>query len=86
MKSLNDHFLSLKELLDLFTHVPCSFFGEGEREDLRGVDVFLFDHVSDLGCDGRGLASSSACEDELGGLGVFYGFKLAGFQGWEEGV
>ncbi len=45
------------------------------------VDVFLFDHVCDLGGDGRGLASACACEDRLGGLGVLYGFKLAGFQG-----
>ncbi|MCX9083058.1 MAG: hypothetical protein OIN83_12770 [Candidatus Methanoperedens sp.] len=28
--------LSLKEFLDLFAHVPCSFFGEGEREELEG--------------------------------------------------
>ncbi|TRZ90979.1 MAG: hypothetical protein D4R88_02700 [Methanosarcinales archaeon] len=25
----------------LFAHVPFSFLGEGEREDLGGVDVFL---------------------------------------------
>jgi len=29
--------------------------------------------------DGRGLASACACEDQLGGLCVFDGFKLAGF-------
>ena len=69
MKSLNDHFFSLKELLDLFAHVPCCFSGEGERENLRGVDAFFFDHVCDPGCDGRDLAC--ACEDQLGGLGVF---------------
>ncbi|MDO8727430.1 MAG: hypothetical protein Q7J35_15280 [Candidatus Methanoperedens sp.] len=75
MESLNNHFLSLKELLDFFAHVLCGFFGEGEREDLGGVDVLLFDHVCDLGCYGRGLASACACEDQLGGLGVLYGFK-----------
>ncbi|MCZ7357154.1 MAG: hypothetical protein O8C66_05240 [Candidatus Methanoperedens sp.] len=37
------------------------------------------DHVCDLGGDGRGLAC--ACEDELGGLGVLYGFELAGLRG-----
>jgi hypothetical protein len=72
-------FLSLKEFLDFFTHVSCSLFGESEREDLGGVDVFLFDHVSDLGGDGRGLACPCTCEDQLGGLSVLYGFKLAGF-------
>ena len=71
--------LSLKEFLDLFAHVPCGFFGEGESEDLGGVDVLFFDHVCDLCSDGRGLASACACEDQLGGLGVLYGFKLAGF-------
>ncbi len=79
MKRFYVDFLSLKELLDLFTHVPCCFFGEGEREYPGWVDVFLFDHVCDLGCDGRGLACACACEDQLGGLGVFYGFELAGF-------
>jgi len=59
--------------------MPCGFFGEGERENLRGVDVIFFDHVSDLGGYCCGLASSGASEDQLGGLGVFYGFKLAGF-------
>jgi len=43
------------------------------------VDVFFFNHVGDFDGDGRGLAC--ACEDELGGLCVFYGFKQAGFQG-----
>jgi len=42
---------------------------------MGGVDVFFFDHVC---CSyGRGLACAG--EDELGGLGVFNGFKLAGF-------
>jgi len=36
--------------------VPCAFFGEGERKDLRWVDFFFFDHVGDLRGDGRGLA------------------------------
>jgi len=80
---MNETFLrgfpSWKEFLDLFTQVLCGFFGEGERENLGRVDVFFFDHVSDLRGDGRGLPCARACEDELGGLGVFYGFKLAGF-------
>ncbi len=42
-------------------------------------DVFFFDHVCDLGSDGRGLACACASEDLLGGLGVLDGFKLAGF-------
>ncbi|GFO97335.1 hypothetical protein ig2599ANME_1535 [groundwater metagenome] len=66
-------------MMELFAHVPCSFFGEGERENMGGIDVFLFDHVCYLGGYGRGLAC--ACEDQLGGLCVFDGFKLAGFQG-----
>jgi hypothetical protein len=44
-------------------------------------DVFRFYHLCDFGGDGRGLASACACEDELGGLCVFDGFKLAWFQG-----
>ncbi len=44
---------------------------------MGGVDVFRFDNVSGYG---RGLASSCACEDQLGGLGVFYGFMWAGFR------
>ena len=46
---------------------------------MGGVDGFFFDHVCDLGGDGRGLACACACEDKLGALSVFYGFKLAGF-------
>jgi len=40
-----------------YSRIPCSFFGEGEGEDMRGIDVFLFNHVCILGCDGRSLAS-----------------------------
>jgi hypothetical protein len=32
----------LEEVLDFFAHFPCCFFGEGESEDLRRVDVFFF--------------------------------------------
>ena len=59
--------LSLKEFFDFFAHVPCSFFREGEREDLGMVDAFRFDHISALRGDGRGLASACACEDQVGG-------------------
>ena len=45
MNCFNDHFFSLKEFLDFFAHVPCAFFGEGEREEMGGVDVFLFGHA-----------------------------------------
>ena len=62
-----------------FHACPCSFFGECEGEYLGWGDVFLFDHVCNLGCDGRGLACARACEDQLWGLGVLDGFKLAGF-------
>jgi len=72
-------FLFPEELFDLFAHVPCGFFGEGECEDLGWVDVFLFDHLCDLRCDGRSLACACTCEDQLGGLCVLDGFKLAGF-------
>ncbi len=68
MKSLNDHFFSRKEFLDFFVHVLCGFFGEGEGEDLGWGDVFFFDHVCDLGGDGRGHAC--ACENQLGGAWV----------------
>jgi len=40
-----------------------------DTNEFDPVDAFLFDHVSDPGCDGRGL--TCACEDPLGGLGVF---------------
>ncbi|MFZ3168626.1 MAG: hypothetical protein WA130_13505 [Candidatus Methanoperedens sp.] len=33
--------LSLKEFFDLFAHVPCCFFGEGEREDLGWINFFI---------------------------------------------
>ena len=79
MKRFYVDFLSLKELLDLFTHVPCRFFGEGESEDLGCVDIFFFDHVGNLGGYGRGFACAGACEDQLGGLCVLDSFKLAGF-------
>ncbi|MFA4958026.1 MAG: hypothetical protein WC556_13745 [Candidatus Methanoperedens sp.] len=38
---------------------------------MRGVDAFLFDHVCYFRCDGRGLASACACEDQGRGLGLF---------------
>jgi len=41
------------------------YYVDNEDEDMGGVDVFLFDHVCDLGSDGCGLAC--ACEDQLGG-------------------
>ena len=52
------------------TAFVCMFLAaslEKVREDMRVVDVFLFDHVCYFCCDGRGLAC--ACEDQLGGLG-----------------
>jgi hypothetical protein len=69
VKSLNDHFLSLKEFPDFFAHVPCSFCGEGKGENLGEVDVFLFDHVRYLRGDGHSLASACACEDQVEELG-----------------
>ncbi|MCG2737399.1 MAG: hypothetical protein L6282_13525 [Candidatus Methanoperedenaceae archaeon] len=78
MKSLNNYFLSLKEFLDFFAHVPCSFFGEGEGEDLGGGDVFLFHHVRDLCGYGRGLAC--ACEDQLGACVCLMASSWRGFR------
>jgi hypothetical protein len=46
---------------------------------MRRIDVFLFDHVCYFCSYGRGFACAGACKDQLGGLGVFDGFKLAGF-------
>lgn len=80
MKSLNDNFFSLKELLDLFAHVLCCFSGEGKCENLGRGDVFFFDHVCDLCSDGRGLACARACQDQLGAPGMLDGFDLAEFQ------
>jgi hypothetical protein len=74
---LSEFIINSGNIHALLPHVPGSFFGEGEREYPGWVDVFLFDHVCYFCCDGRGLAC--ACKDQLGGLGVFYGFKLAGF-------
>ena len=65
--------LSLKEFLDLFAHVPCSFFGEGERKYPGEVDAFFFDHVRDLCGDGRGLASGLRLRGSSGGLGMVNG-------------
>jgi|GEM_PF-3696268 len=81
VKSLYDHFFSLKEFLDFFAHVPCSFFGEGECENQGGVDVFLFDHVCDLGGDSRGLASACAYEDQVGGLVCVLWLQASGVSG-----
>jgi len=50
---------------------------KAHRSDPALIEDTAFNHVRDLRCDGRGLAC--ACEDQLGGLGVLYGFKLAGF-------
>jgi hypothetical protein len=49
---------------------------ENVSASFRGSDTFLFDYVCDPDCDNHGFAN--ACEDQLGGQGVFYGFKLAG--------
>ena len=59
------------ELLYLFAHVPCSFPGESECEDMGGVDAFRFDHTHYIRGDGRGLTSACACEDRVRGLGLF---------------
>ncbi len=46
------------------------------------VDVFLFDHVRELGGDGRGLAS--ACEDQVGRAGCVLKRAEGGFRHrWE---
>jgi hypothetical protein len=71
VKSLNNHFLSLKKFFDFFAHIPCSFSGEGESEDTGGVDIFLFDHVCYFCSYGRGFARACACKDQVGGAGLF---------------
>ena len=68
------------------TAFVCMFFAaslEKVREDMRVVDVFLFDHVCYFCCDGRGLAC--ACEDQLGGLGCALWLQAGGILGMRGG-
>ncbi|MFA4911796.1 MAG: hypothetical protein WC649_12260 [Desulfobacteria bacterium] len=67
------------ELFHFFVHVPCGFFGEGEREDVGGGDVFRFNHVCDFGGDGRGLACACPARMSWGAGCVIDGEELAGF-------
>ncbi|MCG2735868.1 MAG: hypothetical protein L6282_05680 [Candidatus Methanoperedenaceae archaeon] len=49
------------------------------RSDPALIEDTAFNHMRNLSGDGRCLACACACEDQLGGLCVLDGFKLAGF-------